>query len=258
MIIAAALNIWLATNALGGTIDSVPGDSKKESANKAASQPNVKQFATSLEAAIHALETLSSPGYFKNNPADQEHAKDLGFESLDQISQATLGKPILVKYFELKKLQNYKSKDDLSTLLADSHETIYPIYVGGSVKSSLTVSDKRSPGDWKWIETGAPNFTQQMEQLHTRFGNKEAYLIHNRALGFRFLGAFIDKELKLFPLSQKAILLSLITRENIIIKEGLEASAHDVFTALAPFSRKLLDQETFKHPHSGNNNDVNH
>ncbi|NOU09781.1 MAG: hypothetical protein HOO98_07160 [Nitrospira sp.] len=251
-----ALSIWLVTNAIGEEREPMPRNLNGDQTAPTISPSNPKRFQTSLDAASSALETIKSPGYFANDPEGLEYAKNLGFQSLDEIKYATLGNPIPVKHFRLKKLQNYKSKEDLGGLLTDSHETIYPIYVHGAVRSSVTVSVMGMGGDWKWIATGAPKFTQELEQVHAQVKDKEPFLVQNRALGLRFLGAFRNKELKLFSLSPKTLLLLSNQIATLFPKEGEEASADDVFKALAPISKELLTREDFKNPHSRRKGDL--
>lgn len=244
----AALSSWLVTNAT--CEEREPSHLEGDQTTPTISPSNPKRFQTSLDAASSALEALKSPGYFTNDPQGLEYAKNLGFQSLDEIKDVKLGNPIPVKHLRLKKLQDYKSKEDLEGLLTDSRETIYPVYVRGVVRSSVTVSDKGMGGDWKWIATGAPKFTQELEQVHAQIKEKEPFLVQNRALGLRFLGALQDKELKLFSLPPQTLLFKTDKITSLFRKgAGPEASANDVFKALAPISKGLLTREDFKNPH---------
>jgi len=74
----------------------------------------------------------------------EQNYRSLGFESLDEVKEAQLGQPMAVSNIALDKLKSYRQGTDANTLLAASPETIYPVTVRGSVRTSVTIVHKEA------------------------------------------------------------------------------------------------------------------
>lgn len=73
---------------------------------------------------------------------DGQNYKSLGFQSIDEVRQAQLGQPIEVYNINLEKLKGFRTGQDPNSLLTPSAETIYPVTVGGSVRTGVTIVRK--------------------------------------------------------------------------------------------------------------------
>jgi hypothetical protein len=239
LIMAMVMSMWTVPQLSAGTIDPATGHFQVQATETEPLKHQITQgLPSSLEAASKALETLKFPNYFKNDPQGLEHAKNLGFQSIDEVTDARLGKPFEVKDVGLKQLQDFGPKDDPGALLNESHETIYPIYVKDAVRSSLTVSDARKKGDWRWIAMGSANLVRKTEQTRQLHSSTETFLVRIRGIGIRFLAVSNSDGLTL-------IALSPFEFGNISFKEGQELSAQATFTMLAPVAKKLLARADF-------------
>lgn len=73
---------------------------------------------------------------------NDQNYKNLGFQSLDEVKQAQLGKPMEVFNLGLDKLKTYQAGQDPNSMLTPSAETIYPVTVGGAVRTGVTIVHK--------------------------------------------------------------------------------------------------------------------
>jgi hypothetical protein len=70
---------------------------------------------------------------------NEETYRGFGFDSLDQVREAELGRPMAVFDIPPERLRGFSSGKDTAALLVRSPEAIYPITVNGQAKSSITV-----------------------------------------------------------------------------------------------------------------------
>ena len=91
------------------------------------------QFQQPQQAASAALGTLGSI-------VNEQNYRSLGFESLGEVGSAQLGAPIPVYSLSLDQLKNFHAGQDAGGLLNPVVETIYPISVGGSVRTGVTIT----------------------------------------------------------------------------------------------------------------------
>ncbi|QNI31501.1 hypothetical protein H7849_20865 [Alloacidobacterium dinghuense] len=106
----------------------VVGCSQQKNAVKPAAQ--VPQEAAA--AAVGVLQKL----------VNEQNYKGLGFQTMDEVKQAQLGQPMDVFYLSLERMESYQAGEDLNSLLTSSAEMIYPVMVGGSVRTGVTIVQK--------------------------------------------------------------------------------------------------------------------
>lgn len=92
--------------------------------------------------------------------------KGLGFTSTGEVSEALIDKESRLKAYtvELNALRKFKRGDDAEKLLKDQDIFIYPIKVGTTVRSSMTVTRLRD-GTWDVTGWGAPGFIDGLTSL---------------------------------------------------------------------------------------------
>ncbi len=191
-------------------------------------------------AASHALEILKSPEFFRMETGGEERARNLGFESAAEVADVTFGKPLQLKQVGLNQLKEFRPKDDPNSLLIDSHTIIFPLYVKGKIRSSLTVSDIGNRNTWRQTERGIPLLIRTIEDLRKKFPETdEPFLVTNQGISVRFLGNGTGDNFMLIP-------LDTYTFETVALPAGQVLPARKVFAALAAVAAKRLAQPSFR------------
>ena len=192
-----------------------------------------QSYASPGEAASSALEILKSPEFFRDETGGVERARNLGFESVAEVANATLGKPIKVINVNLGQLQD---NVDPKTLVVDPHTQIYPVYVKSSVRSSLTVSDPSMTNTWLRMGRGSPVLIRKIEKVRQQQEQPEDvfFLVANRGIGLRFLARMSGNKITITP-------LDTFSFGTLVLKPGEERPAEDVIRDLAPVAKKLFE-----------------
>lgn len=105
--------------------------------------------------ASKALET------FKKLVSEKDY-KSLGFESPDEVDDATLGIPVQVFMVRLDDLQEYQGGDPES-LLSGGGEFSYPVLVREKVRSSIIIMKRGD--DWKAVSFGWSNLITLLTEI---------------------------------------------------------------------------------------------
>jgi len=71
---------------------------------------------------------------------NQTNYAELGFDTPQQAKVVTPGRPMRIATLQLDRLARYNPGDDISALLSDDAETLYPLMIGNDVKSSFTIA----------------------------------------------------------------------------------------------------------------------
>ncbi len=134
--------------------------------------------------------------------------EEIGFKSVKEVDEARLGEPIPVFYIWLDALKRYRRGDDLHRLLTDGQELIYPIEVGGEMRSLIVV--KENQGLWHEASVGSPVMVQALEKATPAHAAESGqpldslFVLHIPALYEVFIGHWRDGELFLSPLDDQA------------------------------------------------------
>lgn len=145
------------------------------------------QGKTADEAAARSLEA-----YRKLVTADDFAA--LGFESLDEVKEAQLGRSYPVSLVPLDLLQKYDRGTNPADILADAGRVIYEVRVGDAVRSSLEVGPI---GDaWQGQSFGSPGLIRPLAAL--RRGDAD-FVVWVAALNVYFLASRDNEAITLTP-----------------------------------------------------------
>lgn len=149
------------------------------------------QILASRTAAEQALPVVDAMA--KSAARDQ-----LGFAPGDDLSRAELGRPLPVFNLDLDAVQQLDSKLGLGKLLSSVNQVIYPIRVGGKLRSSVKVSLK---GDsWQLISIGSSHLTQTLVEMEAKLGKQPAYAINLSSIYQMLLVYFGLGEPKFVPI----------------------------------------------------------
>lgn len=153
--------------------------------------------------------------------------KELGFESMDEVSSASLGAPNQVFSVGLEQLKSYQPGGDANRMLADAGRTIYPVMVRDQARASITVEQKN--GKWTATGFGDPKLARQISTTTKSVSAQGApMIVHVLPFNLYFVGSRSDNRLMLTPLGDYSA---------FNVKTGATLSADEVFTALAAFAK---------------------
>ena len=84
--------------------------------------------------------------------------KTLGFQSPGEAASASLANPLPMFMVGLNDLRTYRVGDDPRPLLKDEGSVLYPVSVGGDVRSAMVV--RKVNGEWKATQFGRANLAR--------------------------------------------------------------------------------------------------
>jgi len=199
------------------------GCDKIKSAGKQQKPP--KTFADAQAAATESLSTF-------RQLVNAQNYKELGFESPEEVANATLGEPIHVLVVSLNQLRQYEPGSDPNRLLTDFNQIHYPVVVGDQVRSAILVDQVN--GKWKAGTFGATNLAKLIATARkgTQTSNpSQDVVVEVPSLGLYFLGHRTeDSKLTLTPLTDYAV---------FGLRAGGAMPAEEVLAALVPAAKSL-------------------
>jgi hypothetical protein len=122
-------------------------------------------FSNSADAAAGSLATLADL-VGGDSPAKR------GFNSIAEAKSASIGGGVPVKFVRLDQLTAYKAGRE-KTLLTDTRQVVYPVTVGGDVRTSVTVQ-QQSDGTWQITKYGSANLAKTLDSAVQRVAVKKA------------------------------------------------------------------------------------
>lgn len=149
-----------------------------------------------VEAAVNAVDQLRSL-------VNAQNYKGLGFQSVDEVAQAQLGQPFQVYSIGLEALKNYQTGQNASSLLTPSAETIYPVIVGGDVRTGVTIVHKEL--GYESSSFGNADIVKRLVAYRQSPGD---FAVHIPAFNLYFLGRRIDSRVMLSPIANNPRLKS--------------------------------------------------
>lgn len=144
--------------------------------------------ATQLAAAKEGLATLAHLVNEKNYAA-------LGFESPDEVRQATLGEPLQSYRVRLDALRALPESIDAEKLLEDARRSLYPVEVKQRVASSIVVTQSRD--GWRATDFGNAGVARAITRY--RKGPTD-FIVHVPALKVYFVAKRTEGTLTLTPI----------------------------------------------------------
>ncbi len=117
-----------------------------------ASAPGGGGAPTHAAAASASIDTLAKL-------VSQGQPESRGFHSVDEVQAAVLAVPLPMYLLGLYPLRDYRTGQDPRALLIDEEAVLYPLTVGGEVRTSVVV--KKRPGDvWEASSFGHANLAK--------------------------------------------------------------------------------------------------
>ncbi|MEP6820222.1 MAG: hypothetical protein ABJA18_11855 [bacterium] len=184
-------------------------------------------FADAQSAAAQSLTTF-------RQLVNEKNYKELGFESLEEVSTATLGNPIPVVFVRLDSLRQYQAGSDPNALLSSSNQMSYPVMARDQVRTSVVV--EQVDGKWQTATLGNGALAKALAAVRKpaaagSAGNQES-LVHVGALGLYFLAQRADNKWTLTPLTDKP---------DMNLKAGAAMPAEEVLGRLTVMAKQLSD-----------------
>ncbi len=199
------------------------GCSESQSQQEASVQNGTAQvFEDPNAAAEQALESFKKL-------VDGQNYRELGFDSPDEVANATLGERLRIFLVRLDQLKGYQAGGDPGTLLMDVGQLYYPVTAREQTRCSIIV--ERVDGKWRTASVGNSGLARQVALL--KGAAPDPFVVQVPALGVYFTANTApDGRLALTPLA---------TSETYKLIAGETRSADEVFAALAAHAKTLKD-----------------
>jgi hypothetical protein len=199
----------------------IGGCSKSGGQQSSSQETPPPSFGDAQSAAQRGLETF-------RRLVTATNAKELGFESADEVSSASLGTPNQVFSVSLEQLKSYQPGGDTNRMLADANRTIFPVMVRDQARASITVEQQN--GKWTATGFGDPKLARAISGATKSVAAQGApTIVHVLPFNLYFVGSRSDNRLMLTPLGDYG---------SFNLKSGAALSADEVFSALASFARE--------------------
>jgi hypothetical protein len=138
--------------------------------------------------------------------ATKENFKSLGFESLEELPSAELGRPLPVLIVRLDELREYKPKGDAYKLLHPIPKVVYGVNVKGEPRCGLEV--QKRDGKWEVSALGIAGPARQYVQAVKKQAEKDRgtvfFLVKVLALNETYLAYQTDQGVKLVHVRRQA------------------------------------------------------
>lgn len=162
--------------------------------------------------------------------------KSLGFDTAGQVKEAALGDPIAEYMVRLDELKAFTSGTDPVSLLRPTGRVTYPVRVGGTTRSGMTVARR---GDaWATEGFGGATYVKLLDEIRSQSArasgrnNAEFFEVRVPSLNTTFIGFSDGSGLRLVP---------ILSNPRYGLVRGEPKSARDVFQALATAAREHND-----------------
>jgi hypothetical protein len=156
----------------------------------------VKESREPAEKALKQLQGLATKNNFKS----------LGFDALEEVPSAELGKALPVLIVRLDELREYEPKKEAYKLLHPLPKVIYGVTVKGETRCGLEV-EKRD-GKWQTSAIGiagpARQFVEALKKQAEKDKATEFFIMKVPALNETYLGYQTDQGVKLIHVRQPA------------------------------------------------------
>lgn len=159
-----------------------------------------------------------------------EGASALGLASDKEAESATLGQKYDVFFIPLDRLRSYQPGSPAAELLVQSPDAVFPVIVGGQVRSAITVT--RSEGGFVASEVGSAELMQQTVRVAPRTPGD--FLVRVPALGLQFAGRNVNGHLVLTPITADPRFMRM--------QPGAPLPAETVLGLLVPIAREARDE----------------
>jgi hypothetical protein len=157
----------------------------------------------------------------------------LGFLSPGDAEKSELGTPWSDFIVQLDDLRSWQAGTDPMRLLRPSGLIVYPVTVGGAVRSSITL--KKQDAGWQAVAFGAPAQSQAVSGARSavadraRSAGSQTFQVRIPAFNLVFVGYVANGRLMLTP---------AVDSPRLGISAGAAVAADDLFTRLKPEAEK--------------------
>lgn len=146
-----------------------------------------RESAQSKAAAVDGLKILKQL-------SERTRGRELGLESSREVEGAVLGEPIPIFSIAIDDLKSYTGESNPLSMIEFTNTVVYPVKIGTSVKSSVTIKDVN--GKWRSTSYGFPAFARLLgsalqKETTALSGPKTQpfFLVHVPVLESYFLGS---------------------------------------------------------------------
>jgi hypothetical protein len=181
------------------------------SQRKSEPQPPAQQPQEAATNAIGVLQKL----------VNEQNYKSLGFQSLDEVKQAQLGQPLPVFNLGLDKLKSYQAGQDPNSLLTPSAEAIYPVTVGGSVRTGVTIVHKE-----QGYEPSSFGNADIVKRLASYRQSPDQFVVRIPAFNMYFVGRRVETRVVLVP---------IVSDPRLKVREGEATPLEVVVDQIRPY-----------------------
>lgn len=122
--------------------------------------------------------------------------------SEQEVAQSTRGPKLKVYMLGLDNLKTFESGNNTKKLLVDTKETVYPVYVGKALRTSISI--RKRGGGWKNASMGGAEIysLEPVRNTHARANSidkKSYFIVRVPAMYLSFLGYNKGNDLYLIP-----------------------------------------------------------
>jgi hypothetical protein len=164
--------------------------------------------------------------------ATKENFKSMGFDSLEEVKTAELGKSLPVLIVRLDELRNYKEKGDAYKLLHPLPKVIYGVTVKGEPRCGVEV--QKRDGKWEVSALGIAGPARQFVDALKKHAEKDKatmfFLVKVLALNETYLGYQTPEGVKLVHVRRQATAKDKIEARpaaDVLAELVKEAKDHD-------------------------------
>jgi hypothetical protein len=190
------------------------------------SPAGVDLAATAQESAAAAKQSLTTLAQLAKGDSN---AVRLGFTAPGDADNAELGTPLTDFLVQLDELRTWKPGSDPMRLLKPTGLVIYPVSVGGALRSSITL--KKQNSEWKAVAFGAPGQTQAVGRVRAsvtateRVSGPQTFQVRIPAFNLTFVAHLSGNTLMLTP---------TVDTPAYGLAAGTTVAAETLFTRLQP------------------------
>jgi hypothetical protein len=190
--------VWAVVFAAGLVLCTAPPEETPTSKEQLAEhlRAMVKESLAPAEQALKHLREL----------ATKENFQSLGFDSLEELPAAELGKPLPVLIVRLDELRDYKERGDAYKLLHPIPKVLYGVNVKGEPRCGLEV--QKRDGKWEASAIGIAGPARQYVQALKKQAEKDRatvfFVVKIPALNETYLGYQSDRGVRLVHVRQQA------------------------------------------------------
>ncbi|MEI7664101.1 MAG: hypothetical protein WCK34_17980 [Bacteroidota bacterium] len=167
---------------------------------------------------------------------NQANFQKMGFRSLAEVKDASLGQPLSFYRIQLDELKNFKPGGDPAMLVHFGDRVFYPIMVNNEIKSSMQMD--KSADKWEVSSYGGANrmklFSDAIARLSANRANAgmEYQVVAIQSMNLYFIGMQKDNKLYLTP---------VLDDETYGLKAGETVAADALLPRLAEMAAQLKD-----------------